>query len=385
MPSPSHLVDLATADNWSRKIGNRTLRHRIFLKWLMTNNMISKGHTGKNLGWKEIFKDLEMVARGAATELVYNEPDILEEYVTDPRGYAMPLRLGEKTRVTNSGPDAIFDYMAELTPIAEKSAAKALNKEMLQRDGSGTTTNFIEGLGTIHKFNTPTVATDRVARPNSGSSGTYATRNTNVGNEGTWSTDLAAADRPNTVLATDWPLGSGTSEYDAASLLGLASDATTWDTDSREWADNCDVVLSTAADWQRNRRGGHEYGPDIWIMGVEWWTIYKQYQKTRFRNLIPHPQGRDLGFASDTLIQDGIMICQEYEMPARRVYGINKEAIELCLWKNPYRTSKNSLFYSTGWMEDNETGDLLLRLALWGNNKLWPGGQVDIREYAVAE
>lgn len=379
MPEPN-VVLVNTADTWSKVVSNRTFRKRIFLQKAKKEGCFTYNHHGYNLRWLERFKDLLLQVRGSGTELIYTEPDYSTGYETDVRGYAMALKLGEKTRVCNSGEAAILKLLDDIQPTAEDSAAKGFNRELLQRDGSANA-DAINGLGTINKFTTPSSAADRVAEPNLSS---YAGRNCNLGasSGSSWSDTLAAAEQPNSTLSNDFPLGSGSADYDAASMLGVVDDANSWGTDSREWQDNCGVVLSDANDWQRNRRGGQDKGVQLWLAAIDRWTGYKRYQEAKFRNLIPHEEGRDLGFP-ETLKQDQTMIAPEYDMPAGQVFGINFQALEVCVWAHPSGDKRKSLFYVKGWDEDAKTGDLLMRLGFWGNTKLWPGGFVFVKSYSV--
>ena len=381
-------VTNATIPRWLRSVDNHTMRERIFFAKAKKEKVFESGHTGHELRWKERDRDLALQARGDGTELIYTTPDYLQEYTTDVRGYVMPHKLSEKQQILNTGDEAIVKYMDDIGPTAKDSIAKQFASELLTRDGSATGyENYINGLGTIissGKFTTPSDASDQIAVPGANS---YAGLSMALGNASgsSWTSDLGAGNYPNSTLARDYPFGQGTANYNPRSPLCVVVDADSWGTDSREPADNLGIALRHSTHWQRRLRGGASNGPQLYLIGSDWWMDYQAYQEAKFRNLVPHEEGRDLGFP-ETLKQDQVMIAPDYDMPSSSFYGINFRFMKVCRWVNPpgVSTDSETMFYSTGWKTDDKTGDKYMRFGFWGNTKLWPGGFCCGYAYGVA-
>lgn len=378
----------ATISRWLRTVENHTLRERIFMAKAKKEGVFQSGHTGVDVRWKERDRDLPLQARGDGTPVEYITPDYLQEYVTDVRGYVLGLKLSEKQQILNTGDEAIVKYMDDLAPTAKDSISKEFAGELLNRDGSATGyEDYINGLGTIiskGKFTTPSLATDQIAVPGANS---YAGLSMVLGNSSgsSWTAALGTGNFPNSTLARDYPNGQGTANYNPRSPLCLVIDSSNWGTDSREASDNLGICIRHGTHWQRRLRGGAANGPQLYLVSSDLWLAYQAYQEAKFRNLVPHEEGRDLGFP-ETLKQDSVMIAPEYDMPAATFYGLNFKHMKVCRWVNPPGVSQDSqtMFYSTGWKTDEKTGDKFLRFGFWGNTKLWPGGFVVGHTFGVA-
>lgn len=380
----------ATIDRWLKKVEDHTMRERIFWAKALREGIIDREQTGVKVRWKEQEKLSSLKARGASTTLEYEEPTLWNEYQTDVRGYYIGYQLAEKTQVVNTGDEAIVKLMDDIMPAAEKSIIAGFSSEILTRDGGASGyEDHINGLGTIlnsDKFTTPTASADRIAKP---ASYTYAGLNVALGNSSgsSWTNALVTAGETpyNAGLNNDYPEGQGTEDYNVRSPLEVVLDADTWGTDSREPEDNMGIALRHNTHWMRRLRGGRSMGPQLYLVSGDLWMAYQAYQEAKFRNIMPHEEGRDLGFP-ETLKQDEVMIAPDYDMPAGTIYGINFKHMRICRWVNPpgVTTNPRTLFYATGWQPDKKTGAQYLRFGFWGNTKLWPGGFSVLRSRGVA-
>jgi hypothetical protein len=174
---------------------------------------------------------------------------------------------------------------------------------------------------------------------------------------GTWSADLST--KPNSTIATDWPDGNGTTEYDATSpkLLNWSA-STAWGTSSGDWEDNAARVIRQMQHWTMSTTSR---GIDVFTCTPKMFTEYCNTEATNRRILVPHKEANDLGFP-ETLNQDGVAINSEFGVAANSGYGWNIDETELCILGN-------EIFRSKGPTYDDKTAAYLFSLFCFGNFK----------------
>jgi hypothetical protein len=159
---------------------------------------------------------------------------------------------------------------------------------------------------------------------------------------------------PNSTIATDWPDGSGDTEYDYLAPKLVNWSATNWGTGSTLWEDNCWRVISQAITWLTTT-GGDDGMPDICVLASNLFQGYKNHEEAIRRISIPHKVANDLGFAGNVLNQDGCAISADFDCPANTGYMLNTSTITI-----------RSLFPELFWMEGPDKDPRTLWAWLWG-------------------
>lgn len=342
-----------------------TERDRILTSHLKQKGCFSYDHHGYDTNYPVEMDELSMTPIGAGDTPVYVEADVVRQFTTDWVGYEIATMIDKKNRKMMKGPTALKDYYKETLPLHRRSFANNYANELFNDGSDGV--NRINGFGTIlskDKFTTPTAATARVALPSVTS---YHGQSLVLGAEvgSSWSNDLADANKLTMGSSTthDWPLGRGTPSFDFASYLGVNYTSTKFGTDSNLWEDNCwraiNLMIRILV-----RLNGSRGRPTLILLATELMEGYEDYQEAKFRNVIPHEEGDDLGFP-DTLKQKGVMIATDYTVPSSLGYALNANAIEIaCL--------DAVLFDVVGPIEDQRTGHTLFRGESWQQMWLQP-------------
>ena len=174
-------------------------------------------------------------------------------------------------------------------------------------------------------------------------------------------------------MAVDWPSGSGSTEFDYLSPVLVNITSESWGTGSTEWEDNCGRILRKTTTWL-TKNGGQDGRPTCYMLADDLFNSYQDYQEARFRNIIPHPEGRDLGFP-DTLNQDGVMVKYEFDVPAGQGFGINVHQMELASWDSV-------LFGTRGPFYDIKSDAYLFKAGFFGNCRFNPKYFARLKAYA---
>lgn len=164
---------------------------------------------------------------------------------------------------------------------------------------------------------------DLVAKP----SDTYFDISTALGVDGSWTTGLAT--KPNANVATDWPEGSGDSEYDYWSPKLVNWGSTSWGNSGATWALNCVDSLRRTAQWLRLTNGAQAGSNLICIMAGHMMSDFKGVQDSLKQIALPHQKATDLGFP-EVLNFEGLGLHTEFAVPVNTAYVWNFSKAELC-------------------------------------------------------
>jgi hypothetical protein len=189
---------------------------------------------------------------------------------------------------------------------------------------------------------------------------------------GSWSTNLST--KPNANVATDWPEGQGSSEYDYLSPKLINYSSSSWGTGGTTWADNATKVMRRSRLWCHHT-SGMENAPMLHLLspGLYGDFLDAQESKSRFST---HPVGGDLGF-SDAINFEGAIVKQDYGCPAGVGYGVN--ANEMLLFNIH---DDGSFFTSKGPEWDIKTNSHLFYVGFWGNMRFNPKAFAKYAAYA---
>ena len=313
------------APKFFKGYADETIRNRIVLAYLRKHGRILLNANSPMCVWNVKYDQQPIESAGDAGSLVFNRHDLQRQLAVNWRGYVGTDSASEKEIMMNKGPGQILTRYSETIPSLTEAITDHFSDELFIDGEAAGNTNRIHGLNTFLKFNTGGMAaSDLVAAPNA----TYAGQSCVLGNEGgTWSTDLASADRPNAGLANDWPNGSGPIKYDFVSPLGINWSANSWGTSLQTWEANCERAIRQGIIWQTNR-GGQKGRPKLCLLSTDLYTGYANSQISKQRIVVPHKESEDLGF-SDTLNQEGVAIRYDYSVPANTGYMLAPEMMEL--------------------------------------------------------
>ncbi len=350
----------ATARRYFAGAVDETIRKRLFLRLLEKYGRISFNESGTSVFWNVEYKQPTVQAHGASGEYSFSETDLNRQLEIDVRGYVATDKMDFKNSLMNKGTVAIVDRYARIMPQLLKTLDDHFHGELYIDGTASGNTNRLHGLDTfmngavVHTV----VAADLIANPTA-SYGGLSTVPQNAG--GTWTSALTTS--PNANIATDWPSGNGSAEYDYISPILINTTSTNWGTGSGLWGDNCGTILRRTSIWL-TKNGGLDGRPTCYMMGDDLFNEYADYQEAKYRNIIPHEEGLELGFP-DTLKQDGVMIKYEFDCPASQFWGINVHQMELASWDDV-------LFGTRGPYYDIKSDAYLFKAGFFGNTRFNP-------------
>lgn len=317
----------ATAPGYFKGVSDLTFRKRLWLAMLMRYGQVEYGVTGHSMTWNVEYSEPDVTTDHDGSDLQFNEHDPLLQLTLGIRGYRATDMLTDWQKMINMGGEQIDDMYKNKSKRLSKSMRRKLCGELYVDGNAANNTRRWHGIESCLGEANDTVVGDKVAKPDD----SYAGKDTDLGAQtGTWSSDLAAADRPNAALANDWPLGSGSTEYDVLSPLLVNDSSTAWPSGSNKWIDNCEDVLRFILTVQAHRGAFDEnpQAPFMFLESVEKMVDLKTYFSARNRQIIPHKAGEDLGFP-DTLQFEGAVLYSEFDTPAGVGYGISPSHMEL--------------------------------------------------------
>lgn len=333
-----------------RELANLTLRERIVFAMLNRRKRIKYGCNGTENRWpvKFALPETEAYEGGA---LDFAPSDKYRQLWVDWRGIFSTDTMDEKEYLMNRGDAALIKRYSKIAPDLHEAMQERLDYEMYT-DGATHTTR-LHGLETFLSDDGATVVADRLARPDS----TYGGLSCTPGTFGNWTADETVP--PNATLATDWPGGSGDSEYDymAPRLGNWASDS--WGTGSNAWVDNCERCLRKMTSWTK-LTGGKSGKIDLWLLNEDLLTDYGNKQAAKHHIAVTSNQEMiELGFP-EGYMQEGVPLRTEFGVPAQTGYGINADKMQLmCLY--------DELFATKGPEEDIRNVCWLWRIGFFGN------------------
>lgn len=338
----------ATRPKYMKTASDLTIRERLFFSFLKKRGRITFNHSGTDLKWPVKFS-LPRVTPSAGVGLIdftRHNPNL--QLSIDWRGYQAQGSLSMKDGLMNKGDEAIIKLFDQVSDNLVQATRETIGSDMYQSGSTAGRESNIHGCETFMDSGT-TVVADKVAKP----AGTYAGHSCALGAEGgSWSTALAVS--PNASVDTDWPNGSGTSEYDCLAPKLINYGSTSWNTPSpsNTWALNCRKAFSQVVTWL-SITGGKDGMPTFAPLAVDLFQTLKDSLLDSQRILVPHKEAEDLGFGN-TLNIDGVAAQPDFDCPAQTGYMFNLSTIEVCslcpelLWmKGPEEIAEAS--WATVW------------------------------------
>lgn len=361
-------MSLVTSNNWEgivhatmptylKKLVDVTMRDRLLLAMIQKRGRIKLNCSGDYLRWPVFYSlpEMETYNDGGIINFGNHNPNLT--LAVDWRGYIVQDSISMMQHAINSGTAQIIGLFQQKQNNIRQKIREAFCSE-LYGDGDAADAGMrIHGLESFMDHDdTNIVVGDRVAIPEDTFGKTA--ESTGLGDHGGfWSANSSS--KPSAYLATDWPDGQGSSEYDclAPKLVNWSSNA--WGTSSTAWEDNAWRVTDATIDWM-SYTGGKEAKPDVLVYSNDMFRGYKYAQESKTRINIPHKESEDLGF-SDTLNHNGVAIDKDFDCPIDTGYCINVDKMELC-------SLFPQLFWYKGPTEDPHTAwSKLFATGFYGN------------------
>lgn len=325
-----------TREQYHPTVVELVMRARLINAFMRKKGRIKTNMSGDHLAWVFKYKQAQPYQYGDGNPIQFPRLNNYAQAALDWNSYIAPDSLTWQESLVNKGNAALVRLSTQKMKDLMESMRDFFNGEYYG-DGSGA--NELDGLEAMFATGT-TVAADIVAQP----SDTYAAVSTAVGTgSSTWTSGLATS--PNAAIATDWPHGDGSSDYDYWAPLVVNDSSTAWGTGSQDWADNCTEVIRFMVEIQRKRCGA-KATPDLFIVNSKRCIELKDKLETRFRTLTPHKEAEELGFPG-TPSYEGVAINTDFNCPENVAYLVPTNALSL-------NTTTKRLFDSYGpeWQTD---------------------------------
>lgn len=359
----------STKPKYMKGASDLTLRSRLLLALFKRKGRIEYNQSSYECRWQAEFSQPPMLAHGDGGVVDFSNHDAFRQRTLDWRGYIMTDSISMKQKEMNKGESALINLFQTKQNRITKSLRANFNAELFKSGSTAGREQCIHGLETFFGSGT-TVAADRVAKPD----GAYAGFDTDLANQGgTWSANLSTF--PNASVAKDWPDGQGDTEFDWNSPKLLNWSSNNWGTGAQTWEANCWRVISQAITWL-TLTGGEDGMPDICLLAPNLFQGYKNHEEAIRRISIPHKVANDLGFAGNTLNQDGCAIQTEFDCPVNTGYMLN-------VGQQTLSSLMQELFWMEGPDKDPRSGwSHLWGSGFYGNAKWEPKHTAKIYNFA---
>lgn len=370
----------AAAPQYMSGFADLTQRSHILFALMSEQGMMEYNATAASTIYQIQVREPEVRTSNDSTRKVFQNSNVLEQCQVGVRWYEATDLLTEIQWKLNQGKTSLVNlYDTKMKNLGVAMARRL--QEWAYRDGNVSPyTDGFQGFESCLAAGT-VAAGDKIAMP----SDSYAGHNTALADfGGTWSTDLAAADRPNATLANDWPFVQGTSNYDAFSPLLLNWSSTRWGSGSTLWVDNCEEVLREGSAIMQAKNGYMDTGdvPVVYLMAPNLYVQAKTFYSTRFRMAAPYREG-EVGFPSKgTLSLDGVVLKSDYACPAGVFYGLCPQHMELFWMICRNADGENPMIDVDGPWWEGSLAAYLMRVAAGGNLRMQPKFMMKGKAYA---
>lgn len=318
---------MTTAPLYLKQVSDQTIRNRMLLAMLQKKDRIVMNMSGYEMNWDVQYRVHPVTAYGDFNNLDYNRTNLWKQAVLGWRGYKSTDAYSRMESQMNKGDVAIINRASSILGNLSKAVTKRLGSEMYVDGFASGNELRLCGFGSFSGQGT-CASTDKVCQP----SDTYAGLSTSLADQGgTWTTNLTGTDIPNATVATDWPLGSGSEEYDYWCPKIFNATASTWGTGGTTWATNCENILRYAQQCMI-QGGGEEDKPNLALLNGNWMIDFKNRMSSKQRIIVNQDLGaKDLGFPS-ALNFEGLTLDSDFDVPANEGYVFNIDQMALmCL------------------------------------------------------
>ncbi len=301
-----------------------TTRDRLMLAMMEKRGLIETNMTSYEEIYDVDYKEAPVEAYGDGGIVDYSRRDYLKQAKLDWRGYVATDLMTQKELEMMKGDVVIVNRYNRIFPKLTQACRNQFGLEMYIDGGTAANANRYCGLETFCNEANSAVA-NLVSAPND----TYNTISTALNQAGRWSSDLTTS--PNATVATDWPEGEGSSEYDywSPKLVNYASTSWGGAGAGNTWLLNAELCMRRTAQWLTLTTGAGR-ATLMAILSGDLFSNFKALFSDRLRYQAEHPEARDLGFPQ-VLNFEGVGVYTEFGIPAATGYMLNADKMRLKL------------------------------------------------------
>jgi hypothetical protein len=310
-----------------KEVVDATIYKRLWLAQLQSRGKVKTGVPGsyakkRPIDWKEV----PILPFTHGTNPVYAPRDYLKWTEMGWKGsYATDLMDYVEYKEIASSPNTIVDRYARIVPKLLQGLKNYIGKQLYADSNATGHENDFDGIETACGVAGATDATCDVADIVAVPDGTYQGLPTDLAQAGSWSSDLTT--KPNATIATDWPEGTGSSEYGYRSPKLVNWSSSSWGTSKVTWESNCQRVLSRTAMWIRNTYGGEGNGSSLMgMLSTDLMSGFKNSLRAANMILTPHKESESLGFG-DVLNFEGVGLTSEPNCPVNTGYVLDMDDV----------------------------------------------------------
>lgn len=349
-----------TAPKYLKGASDQTIRNRFWLSLLQSEGRILYNQSGTSTTWSVRARQPAARTHSSGVGVIYEHHQAFEQLTVPVAGLIGTQALDLKIQMMNKGPLAIVDLYADAMDAVLASVGNRLSAELFLRNTGND--DQVVGIDTPMVPDGSVAANDRIALPSS--SAAYGGKLVRPGSYGgTWSNNLAAANRPSSLLTNDWPLGSGSADYDFITPKMINYTSSSWGTGGNTWSDNCEHVIRRGRSWIRHLSGDSKI-PTLHMLSQELFDEFQDRLVVRERLQVSDYAGK-LGFAEDVINYNGAMIKSEYDCPAGVGYAVNLAEMSLF-------SLHDQLFYLVGPEFNNTALAHEVAIGFFGNLRFNP-------------
>lgn len=361
----------STRPKYMKGASDLTIRRRYLLARYRQLGRLLYNQSGEECRWQVEYSQPPVESYSDGGLVDFSNHDAFRTLTLDWRGYVATDTLSKKQRAMNDGEESLINLFQTKSNRLMKSVSANFSGELFKDGEAVLRENCVHGVETFCGAGA-CAAGDIIAQP-SDTYGLGALSTVLQAYGGSWSAALTTF--PNATIASDWPNGQGTSEYDFLSpkLVNWSSNA--WGTGATTWEANCWRAIGQAITWL-TYTGGDDGMPDICLLAPNLFQGYKNHEEAIRRITIPHKNANDLGFSGNVLNQDGCAIMADFDCPANTGYILNTAQVTLM-----------SLMGELFWMEGPDKDPRTLWSWLWGvgffgNAQYQPKHVAKLKNYA---
>lgn len=367
-------VVTTTAPKYLKGAVDATFRKRLLLALLRKKGRITTGQSSHKLYWDVKYAHPPIASYGDGGTLSFQRHNLWQQLELDWRGYKGTDLMTDKERLMNSGNEALIRRYDQIVPNLTRGLEETFATELYIDGYAAGNENRLHGIESFCGADTSydsvgADVADKIAKPLD----TYGGKSTAVGAlGGSWSTSLTT--KPNANIATDWPSGFGSTEYDYLSPKLINTVSTAW-TGTNTWESTCERVLRQGKLWCTNV-SGVDGTVGLTLLDQEMYGTFLNKQSTKQNIWVPHKESDDLGFP-DAINFEGMAVMYEYGIPVNTGYMFNLDAMELMVLGNELFRTKGPEFniHQDGW---------LFSIGFFGNMKYNPKSFAKLYPYAAS-
>lgn len=317
------LIAKGVAPRYIKGYTDATYRLSVWLYELKKRGRIVFNQRSHSCTWSAWKSEPDVSTYVDGTDLTFVTHDPTEMLTLPQKQLYATDYLSQHAYEQMQGEQQIIDHYKEKMPRLVEAVQKRICRSLF--NNGNTNTADYAGIETFMATGTTTSA-DKAFKPDAN----YAGQQTDLGVTGTWTSNLAT--KPNASVATDWPDGDGSSDYDWNSPLIVNYGYDWTGSGSSDWKDNCEEAARYMVTRQQ-RRGAAESAkgrmPLLHLLATDLLADFQSFISARNRQIMPYKDGMDYGFSSTAFFHDGALYDHEFYVPAGVGYSIGIDKMQL--------------------------------------------------------